>query len=333
MLRRLIEVSLATLVGVAVVCAAANAKDHEDVNRTVRQGTVYNQLAPDSRTQLSPERVIIIDGETYTELVPPLPSKDPFGRPINTTAQRALAATAGVPISSVQMKGISSAVNSVTNPWGRWNYTLSNGQIDNECDKLSNKIVLVDGTTTAYYTLHYFRTARTDWISTGWIYHSSASSNEYVWNSTFKQGEVVDSYGYTWKGGVSTGAWGPTVTVAQATKNAPSWAIKGFIWVSKKIIDILIGKSSLEIPFDEIASWGFDWLLDTLVDSSVNFKIVDENGNPLQGLAATADKHNVITYTYSYLGGINITRTSRNQTGRRCPAVWPLRTPLRKAGS
>ncbi|MBI2838384.1 MAG: hypothetical protein HYX75_08725 [Acidobacteria bacterium] len=28
-----------------------------------------------------------------------------------------------------------------------------------------------------------------------------------------------------------------------------------------------------------------------------------------------------------------ITRTSRKQTGRRCPAVWPLRTPLRKAGS
>ncbi|MBI2838237.1 MAG: hypothetical protein HYX75_07990, partial [Acidobacteria bacterium] len=141
MLRRLFGASLASLVGTALLCAAANAKNDEDVNRAVRKGTAQNQSAPDSRAHSSPARVLIIDGERYTELVPPLPSKDPFDRPINTTAQRALAATAGVPILSVQMKGISSAVNSVTNPWGRWNYILSNGQIDNECDKLSNKIV------------------------------------------------------------------------------------------------------------------------------------------------------------------------------------------------
>ncbi|MBI2840087.1 MAG: hypothetical protein HYX75_17365 [Acidobacteria bacterium] len=224
-----------------------------------------------------------------------------------------LAQAAGAPIKSVEAKGISSSHlpvgGVVINPDGRWNHTHSNGAVCNEDDNISVRVNLVDNYTTNYYTYHYFYTPRTGWVGSGWIYHSTASSNEWVLKYAFKEGEVIQTCGFTWKDGVQSSQFnGPTITVGQATVNAPKGYINSYLWVLK-----YFGKSAtkgFEIPWSEIISWAEPWVLDNLAIAAADIRVLDQDGNPLQSYMLPPSTSGSYVRTYSFLGQVHVTNVT-----------------------
>ncbi|MCD4791846.1 MAG: hypothetical protein K8R54_01335 [Bacteroidales bacterium] len=214
----------------------------------------------------------------------PFPDTDPDGNPIAPADLTNSENTKGlVPIKAILL--------------------MDGSLIDNDLDswdkKCQNSIYFYHANYTNFYTLHYYKRNSGSWINSGWKYHSSMGNDRigHIWDVSFREGDVIQSYAYTWQNGTINGSWGPTHVIENpASEN--SWEDNLLdLMLEGSVAAVSGGVGIIQMIFNEI----MDLLSGFLSTDAVIFHVVDQDGNPLH-----AETMQFTHHTETFLGSMLI---------------------------
>lgn len=150
--------------------------------------------------------------------------------------------------------------------------------VDSWDTKIYHEIHPYSGQSGNIWYLHYINVPEKGWIHSGWINaNTTLPQTSYVsCDVSFHEGHSVGSYGYTYRDGVYTGKWGPTITVEdpdEANNSFEEFVLEEAI---NYVVDGLF--CGFGIPYTQIAGW---FSSGGLYDDAATILVVDQDGNPL----------------------------------------------------
>lgn len=213
------------------------------------------------------EQQTVIDEQGIAD-IPSLPETGPDGEPIDPASI--------IYEDDTQLKGGLSIEKVVlTNSlWGVPN------DVDSWNTKIYHEIHPYSGQSGNIWYLHYINVPGKGWVHSGWRNANTTlpQTSYWSWDVSFHEGHSVGSYGYTYRDGVYTGKWGPTITIDDPDGPDSEWEI----WVLGTIIDQAIGGifSAICAPASTLLSMDF-LFQQPPADDAVSITVIDQDGNPL----------------------------------------------------